>query len=249
MLAHCLENGVSVLGVGKSHEVRRQRLQISEGVVVDESIRTNVTEYTIRNKKEENFKMVLEHTRGLGENSLIAFDSEQVEIAETEKTSSNNWRVYFDLAPSETVTLTATESCLERREVGLGWGNVSGYMDAINPLKENPVVKECCNIQDEIVETSRLISENNKRVSQLSTHMARVQESLESAKDVKGVDAQAVEWVKELDQSQKSIREIEEHLTPKLVEKRNDLQRKLNAKLAELQFKWSEEPKPTADKP
>ena len=79
MLPHCLENGVKIIRDHKGWEGRRSSLKLSEGVAVTEDVSTYRSSYVVENKKDELFKVALEHANSISDTSCRV-DFEGAEI-------------------------------------------------------------------------------------------------------------------------------------------------------------------------
>jgi hypothetical protein len=242
MLPHCLENGVKIVKENKGYETRRSSLKISDGVGVTEDVQMARTAYAIENKKDEPFKVALEHTNTLGQPNALA-DFEGVEIKEKEKlVDSNGWRVYFELKPKESRTLTVTETYVNQQSVLLN-GNFhwirSNVIDLDNPLATNKQIQACIKVQSEIDDVQEKQQEAAARRQELTQQITRVRENLSATKEV--TTSQTVDkWVTDLDLSEQEIREIDKTTIPKLNKQRKELAAKLAEELKKITASWKD---------
>jgi hypothetical protein len=250
MLPHCLENGVKIVKTKSESTSRRSSINISEGTAVVEQLQTGLTEYTVENKKDEAFKVALEHVNRVhGGNVMVDFvgtedrcdECVNVEIAEREKLD-NGYRVYFEVQPNQTFTLKVTESNLDRQTTILGsrfdWV-MRNIIDVENPLTENKEIQECIEIQKKIDETNsdreRLI--NRKR--ELNDQVDRVRSNLEAAQSVAS-GGKLDKWIDDLDSSEVEIREIDQTKVPECDNRHRTLSNELAEALQKVTASWRE---------
>lgn len=236
-LPHCLENGVKVNKVDKGHESVVSVLSFGNGSVVQETVQTSRVEYTLTNKKDETFKIHIEHLCVLGDNkNTVTFDG--VELAEVEKIDGGR-RMYFKLEPNSAVTLAVNERHVHTDKFSIGnnwnwiWGHVSG-----KSISSDPVIQECFKLNEEINKLQRDIGDKNNRVDELEQQAERVRNNLTAAKDVSGSEMVG-EWVRDLDSTEKEIREIERNQVPALQQNVRALQEKLAAKIQSISVSWN----------
>ena len=240
MLPHCLENGVRIIKGKSEVRVRRSSINISEGAAVVEQVQTGVTEYTIENKKSEPFKIALEHvSRVVGENAMIDFSG--IETKEKEKID-NGWRVYFEVGANQKLTLTATESNLDRQTTILrnqfDWIS-RNIIDVESPLTEDPQIQKCVEIQGKIDECEREHNAARTRTGELNQQVERVRANLESAKSVAS-GGKIDKWIDDLDDSETEIRKINKETLPALTKKINGLSKEMSAALQKVTANWKE---------
>lgn len=245
-LPHCLENGVKVVKEPKGVNSAVSTIRISEGVIFQEQVSVARTDYLIVNKKNEEFKVHVEHSNMLhGPNNNVAFEG--VEVKETEKVhDTNSYRAYFTLKPNEKVTLTVIETMAQSSQFGIGgrfhWiqSNIIGQGLSIN---KDEGLQACVSLQKQIDDVQTQIGEAEERVSDLDEQADRVRNNLSAAKDVSGSDMVA-EWVRDLDTTEKEIRSINKKTIPDLQKKQRELQEQLAAKLQAISVSWKNEQPP-----
>lgn len=241
MLPHCLENGVKIVKDQKPVQSKRASLKLSEGVCVVEDVSTGVTTYVVENKKDELFKVAIEHVNALGGNMNINVDFEGVELKDREKLASGNgYRLYFELAPKQTITVKATETLLNHQSFKLGnqfnWIK-NNVIDVKNPLAKDKGVIAAQKVQKEIDDVQAEINEARGRRQELKEQGERVRENITATKDV-GNSATVAEWVKDLDAAEKEIRVIDKKTLPDLTAKVKDLQNKLADEIRKIEANW-----------
>lgn len=234
MLPHCLENGVSIRANHKCGKIERRSIRISDGIGYNELVNTSVTEYWIRNKKDEAFKLALEHSNRFVEESIVDFDG--MEIIEQEKLS-NGRRVYLELSPNQDYTLIVTEMFVDQQEVILrDYAYIGQWISDGLPLLDNPQVKACTVIQEQLDDVNQNILDANDHVSKLSDQADRVRQNI-------GVTQQSsastvVEWISDLDITEKEIREITKSNLPDLNKRRKELVSQMQSTLKLIVTHW-----------
>lgn len=234
MLPHCLENGVSIRVSHNRGKVERRSIRISDGVGYNELVNTSVTEYRIKNKKNEAFKLALEHSNQFVEESIVGFDG--MEIVEEEKLS-NGHRVYLELAPNQESTLTVTETFVDQQEVLLkDYAYIGQWISDGLPLLDNPQVRACSHFQEQLDTVSHDIREAESRVQDLTEQADRVRQNIGVTQQV-ATDTVG-EWISDLDTTEKEIREITKTKLPDLKKRHKELLGQLRSVLKSIVTHW-----------
>ena len=240
MLPHCLENGVKIVKEHKGYETKRVSVKLSAGAGISEDVQTSQTNYVIENKKDEKFKVALEHNCRINQ-STVTCEFNGPDIKEKEKLADGNgWRVYFELGPKESVTLSVSETYVAQSTTNFGgdfWWIKQNVIDQKSPLSSNEDIKRCLDIQRQIDDLVERHNNAEEKVEQLNEQVVRVRSNLEAAKSVaasKKVDA----WIDDLDNSETQIRELTEKTIPKLTKDRMNLQSKMAEELSKLTATW-----------
>lgn len=245
MLPHCLENGVKITRECRPVQNRRTSIRVSEGVALAEEVSTAISTYTIVNKKDQPFKLAIEHSNVLSFSSTVV-DFTGVEIKEKEKLPvGNGYRVYMELAPNQTVTLMASETQINRQEyvISNNWNWIrNNIIDTHNPLSENKDLMACIKIQEQIDAISREIDEYDTHREELNEQVNRVRANLTAAKDIGNsqINNWVNNWVKDIDDTEKEIRNIDKEKIPSLKTKMRDLQLNLTKELKRLALDWKD---------
>jgi len=245
MLPHCLENGMKVSKKTLPTESRLTAVRISDGVGLTEIVSTGVTEYTLTNKKNEPFKLALEHLSILGgENVMVDFEG--VELQEQEKLSqSNGWRAYFTVGANQSATLKVTETRLDRREVNIvnhfRWVQ-QNVIESGKSIANDKTVKQCVEIQSQIDDKNRQIQEAQQRVAEVNQEREGVREDLRAAESVASGD-KLTSWVAEIDAAKAEARKLQKETIPNLTKERDALLKSLQETLSTLAVSWSDQKK------
>ena len=236
-LPHCLENGVKVVKKDDNIENKRQSLRLSEGVAFDEYTKSKTTTYIVENRKDEKFKMMVEYDNVLGDNSLVNFLGADTEIEKTEK----GYHVYFDLEPKAKVVLEVNETVLVKNSISLhnnfNW-IVRNIIKPDEVLSDNKDILEAASIQRQMDLLDQEIEEIRERRSELVDQKDRIREDLMAAKEVTDVTVTS-EWVVDLKESEKEIREIDNVTIPEKNKLAKELKYKLEVKISEISADWT----------
>lgn len=236
-LPHCLENGVKVVKKDGNLENKRQSLRLSEGVALDEYVKSKTTTYTIENRKDEKFKMMVEYDNNLGDSSIVNFHGVDTEVEKTEK----GYHVYFDLEPKEKVVLEVNETDLVKNSISLHNNFNWIVRNIINPnetLSDNKDILEAASIQKEMDLLEQEIDEIRDRRNELVDQKDRIREDLMAAKEATDATVTS-EWVVDLKDSEKEIREIDNVTIPEKNKLAKELKHKLEAKISEISADWT----------
>ena len=242
MLPHCLENGVKIIKEDKGQEQRRSSLKLSDGVGVTEDVMTALTDYVIENKKDEPFKVALEHSNSLyGANVQIEFEG--VEVKEKEKLADGDgWRVYFELKAKENLKLKVVEVAVQQSSVILGsnfhWIR-NNIITSENPLSSDKQILACIAAQKEIDDLLEKQNSANARLRELTEQVDRVRENLSAVKDVT-TSATIDKWVQDLESSETEIREINKSTIPSIIKKTKEATKKLADELKKVTVSWKD---------
>jgi len=231
MLPHCLENGMKIIKRVGQHDVTRTSLQFSDGVAINETLRVVATTYRVENKKDESFKLALEHDNVLDENPQVSFEG--VKVAEQEQLS-HGWRVYLEVKPKEEFTLTVSESLLGYQNIRMAdLGYIQSCVQDGIPLKEHPIIQECMKLQANIDEIEHQLQDLNNRRQSLTDQADRVRSNLAAS-------GSNPDWVKDLGDTENNIREADEQI-PQIRKKLRDLTQQLREKMKTIDLTWSAE--------
>lgn len=231
MLPHCLENGVKVSNKLVCHTTERIGFKFQNGAVFDETRSIIEQEYSLENKKNELFKIGLDHATTFLDNSTITASG--VEGIKQEKTNDGH-RFYFELKPNETAKLVVKEITVFSQAVVINRDFCSLYKNAIKAggFSENKTILACVAIQEEINKVNKLIKDKESEKAEIVKQMEIIRANLSAAKDV-GQNTLVNEWVKDLDVAVKDIKNLEKTIIPSLRSQEIYLKEKLNNTIKE----------------
>lgn len=184
-LPHCLENGVKIVKELKGSTTTLSQIKISEGVTCQETVHVARTDYVIVNKKDEEFKVHIEH-ENIYKDSIVS--SEGAEVEDVEKVEEGN-RFFLKIKPKESVTLSVIERLADSESwsVSGGWTWIrTNVIGKVTDFDKNEHLKKCISIQEEIDNKSKEMSQCRSQQQYLQSQVERVRKNLEAAKDVGG---------------------------------------------------------------
>lgn len=239
MLPHALENGVKIAKATKETETRRNSIQISDGVAIDEQVQTSITEYVVENKRDESFKIALEHVNVLTR-SNVQVGFEGADIKESDKLSGGQ-RVYFELTANQHLVIKVTEVSVWGTTVALkdfGW--LTSVVSTYKPLSEDPQIMKCAAIQSQIDDQDRQSQDESLRKTELEQQVQRVRQNLSA---VQGKSTELVnKWIIDLDETEGEIRKITKDILPGLQRSKKKLLEELRGELKKILTTWKDEP-------
>lgn len=244
LLPHRLENGVKIVKENKGTETALRSINISHGVAVQQHVYTATTEYALTNKKNETFKVLIEHTRVLSQAKQPP-EFSGVEVKEVEKTTNGN-RVYIELAPNESITLTVTERFVSGQKVHLV-GNfhwiVQNIFNPKLPLADHARLRTCSKLQTAIDACSLQIAAFQNKMADMDEDAERLRRNIEAtksaAKDGSSEAADIVSnWVVGLNNLDKEIRDIRKVQISALEAEREQISEGLDIELERIFVDW-----------
>lgn len=234
MLPHAVENGVRIIKEEAEVESQQNSIQISKGVICEESFNQAVTTYTVDNRKDEEFKLLIEHKQRLYD-SKTKFAG--TEIKETEKIG-DNVRAYVTLPANSKLTITATDTSIEEQTYTIqNPGQLKTVLRAKHPLLSNKEIQNCSNLQVKIDLLNEQVTQNLTRRNELVEQTNRVRENVKATKDEAASDIRKT-WIEDLHKSETEIRRIETELVPQLQSKIKDVRAELSEALLQLSVQW-----------
>lgn len=243
MLPHCVENGVKITKEAKNRESKLSSLKFSAGIAVQEHVFTASTVYTIENKKDEAFKLAVEHVNTLGNMTNTNVDFDGVEVKEKEKLiETAGYRVYIELAPKQSITMTVTETAIHSQQI-----NIGGYFNWVqanviatnNPLAQDKGIIACVKIQEKIDEVETNIANLEEQRDELNEQLTRVRDNIAAVKGNEGNKTTITEWGNDLDATDKMIRNIDKKELPKARKTQEELSQQLQEALKNISATWS----------
>ncbi len=244
LLPHCVENSVRVIKTEKGQQARRSSFKISDGVVFDEHSSTAVVEYEIENKKDEDYKFVLEHQYEIADEKTL-LSVEGVEVKDTEKlVVTPGQRLYFNLKAKEKLKLVFTEVFVASQSIQLNdcYWLQSAIIQTENPLSDDAGVKKCITAQEKLDGTRQGINELVARKKELVEQAARVRQNLEAVKGGPGTEV-VKNWTQDLQSTEDEIRKIDKTDIPALKKQEKAQVGQVYDALKSIKVQWSENDK------
>jgi len=241
ILPHCLENGLKIYKENFQSSYALIGINISKSILIQEHLSTSSVDYQIRNTKNEEFSVIVEHTNVLNKsggnvkNSIKVPDT--LRISQEEKTN-DGVRYYFKVPANYSGSITVTENLVISRQMGLGNLQIVQSLVGSNgfSIEENPAYKACKGVQTKIDELNIEWQDFQTKKNNLERVEERNRKNLTAVKDVNS--ASATEWASELKKASDKIADIEDVQFPRIQKEIRDLQVTLAEKIAELSVAW-----------
>jgi hypothetical protein len=242
VLPFCLENGVRVVKESKPLKDTTTKISILKGYSHEERRFVGTTTYNILNKKDEPFKLMLEHVSMLPQSATppkVTPAPKQLEKL------SNGHRIYLDLGAKAELEIVVMETHIDETKVAIfnsyNWiaQNVLNDKDK-QSLHGNESIKKCIAIQEEIEQIDHEIATHKEAVASLDKRTNRLRENIKSTKEEAGSAETRIGWVKALDVGTNSIEEIENKTLPELTKRRKTQSDKLTAALKAIHAEWTQ---------
>lgn len=236
MLPHAVETGVNCRTDEKEVQTQVTALRIAEGVLLCESTRTGATHYIFKNLKDEKFTVYIEHKR------LIPHSKLTCKTAKVADTLKNGQVVFsFELPAKAEMTVVMDEQKVDSRRVEtrdmMTWLR-QNVVNTTNPLGNNPAIRTCVAIQEEIDGVGREIRETNTKVQNINNEQERLRKNLVASAGA-GPDLET--WRVRLAKSEQELVKTETETLPALQRKLETLQDKLYKALQKLSASWANE--------
>lgn len=232
LLKFCLENGVKIVKENKNVKNAVTSLRLTEGFSYEERRYTAKTQYDITNKKEEPFKVLLEHVNQLEEPTIEIIGGKM-----TEKLA-NGYRISLELGSKAEVMVTITETRVEEARVAIynnyGW-IVQHVIDPDHALAKDKSVQACMQIQSQIEDLDRDIATEKSKVTSIDKNIDRLHKNLAATKEKTETTDK---WIKSVDEATDKIGEIEREVSRLEVDKKQ-LSSKLAKALKSIHAEWT----------
>lgn len=241
VIPHQLETGVRVVARRFPVESRINHITISEGTYLSEVINTSRGTFVVRNKKDEEFRISLEHDGALGEGAELTVDIDRPPTNWHQEAIPGGWRISLSLAPKEEVSLDVMEARKSDQRVVLDEGNFHYLLNASASLVGDPQVRAALRVQEQIRDHEGRVVEAK---AEKDAHLAL-------AKRVAGYVEKAPEgeqrntWLKDLAEAETEIRKIDRDRLPGLNNKLKALRQKLREALTAIVADWDWKSDPT----
>lgn len=248
MIPHCLENGVKIIKEFKTKTDEVNSIRFGKGLVVEQRVHRAVTEYVVENRKDKEFKVLVEHRNFLGTaTDTPSFTGTKVDDVE-KLASGDGYRAYFVVKAKEKLTLTVTEQFTRSSEYRID-NNYDWFRRYIvlpkHPLVDNAHIRSCEAVQAEIDRVDEEINRLQEHHDELQVQGERVRRNLQATKDEAASKVRS-QWVADLDESEQEMRNIVKEQIPDLEAEKKKLQKDLHTELKRLSASWEQVPKSTA---
>jgi hypothetical protein len=241
LLPFALETGVKINHDSPRYEVRTAKVSIAEGVCWRTTLTVRETTYSVRNLRDEQFAVVVDHTQS----------SKRTKLKITQERNGQNmplpavgtlpegWRLDFQLAGGEQVLLRLVESRTERLKIELGDANDIPKLQAIfegvdSPLLADGPFQRCLELQAQVSAKRSEIAKANSQLQSLNNRQERLRKNL----GVAGKDEQSAKWLGELGAAESQLTELEDATLPRLERERRELEEELRQGLKAVVLDW-----------
>ena len=239
LVPHSLELGVIVLKQSDPLGTRLVRIKVADGAMVREVAENLRTTFLLKNKLDEPFTFVLEYNQLLADSEMSIAGPE---VSLREKTPAG-LRSEFPLAPgTDPIVVTVEETRLKAHEVYLNEHTLATFGEK-DRLIDDPRVVEAMKIQGSIERAKRELARQQAARKAAIDKQSRVQQLVASAR---GGGHQANEWMKDLAETEKTIRELDERVIPGLTAELDALHQKIGEALKAIRATWEDPVVPTA---
>lgn len=228
LLCHAVETGVRVHFECGNPKDRISAFRIKRGVGVTVSSVMSLSEYVIKNVKDETFSVVLDHnaTLRVGQSNVSAkLNGDPIQPSDQIK---DGWRYEFALGPNETVVLTIDEHTSMEQTVSAGEWLIRSQ-DA-KSLLNKPEIKRIMGLQHAVNVTEQAVLDLEEKLERLNQDHSRALDMIKS--DPHG------DWRKMLIDAEKDIQDTGRNKLPTARENLRTAQDALKDYLNSLAEEW-----------
>lgn len=250
LLPHALETGVSVHRDQKRQRNKVIALRLSEGVCYTSTRQRREIHYHVRNSRDEQYELVLDHDNTLMEPDIKAriFVEGDDQPLDTASELADGVRYSISIGPKAEMVVKVVEQRTEQstmelvtttkrhEDMRIEWLQQS-LVTTNGPLASDQGVRECLEIHQELEAKRQEISDAVKETERLADRQDRLRKNLKTG----GQDELTNRWRTELDEAEQAIRKIEEERIPALRDEDKAVRSKLKDALKSLSAEWSEE--------
>ncbi len=250
LLPHALETGVSVKQDPKRQRNKVVALRLSEGFCYTSTRQRRETRYHIKNSRDQQFELVLDHDFTLTEPDIetrIHRDG-NVQLMEEASRLTSSVRYSVTIEPSSAFVVTVVEqrialSKVELIKVTKQYENLQiewleqNLVVTNGPLAQDPGVRDCLELHQRLTEKQQEISDVVDNTERLAARQERLRQNIKAG----GQDQLTNRWRTELDEAEQAIKQIEEETLPKLRMEEKTFRSKLKSALKSLSSEWTED--------
>ncbi len=235
LLCHALETGVRVRFTPGNPEQEVVAIQISEGAGFQTIEWTRHSEFTIKNIKDEDFKLILDHETVWDKNGKLTC---LLDDGPTEPTESLKNGARFEIAvPADgEVTLFVDEQFTQEQnlQINSNW-ITNSIIAAEHPLANDPAIQKIMELQQTVDTRREDENELENRLEVVTTEQNRIRGLIKS-------DPNNEEWKADLRATETEIREISRGKQPAARKAETEAQRERNEALKKIACQWKQQP-------
>ena len=235
LLCHALETGVRVRYAPGDQQQEVVAIQISEGAGFQTIEWTRHSEYTIKNIKDEEFKLILDHQKVWHENGKLTclLDDGPTEPTESLKSGA---RFEITLPADGEVALFVDEQFTQEQKLHISSSWItSSIIAAEHPLANDPAIQKIMQLQQTLETRREEEEELAERLHVVTSEQQRIRGLIES-------DPNNEEWKADLRTTETEIREISREQQPAAQKATKDVQRERNEALKKVACQWKQQP-------
>ena len=237
LVPHSLELGVLVLKKSEPVAERLVKINVADGMVVEENAENLRTTYLLKNKLDEPFTVVFEYQQVLANSEM---KTGGLDVAHREKIPGGI-RFEFNLGPMvESTAVSIQESRLTIQLISLTEEALAAFGEQAR-FTDDPRVAEAMKLQESVGQKKRELARQQARRKAALEKQARVQQLVATARGGGGgASHQSNEWMKDLGQTEMTIRELDEKIIPTLNAELEGLYGKIGEALQSIRATWED---------
>ena len=250
LLPHALENGMSIHRDDKRERNKVVALRLLRGVCYTSTRQTRETHYHIKNNRDVESTLFLDHDYTLIEPDLEArlkTPAEKTAEQPVDKKLANGVRFQLPIGPHAECVLIVSEQRIADSRVQLVY--VSDQVDNFQikwieqnliktngPLAGDEGLQNCLQIHQKLEAKQQEIEDALKEIERLAERQERLRKNIKSG----GQDELTSRWRSELDEAEQSIKRIEDQQIPALQNEERKLRTQMREALTGLAVEWSD---------
>jgi hypothetical protein len=236
ILPHALETGVKVENMDTKFSDDFMSLKISQGVGVTITRKMMVTEYRIKNSKDEEFKLIFDydHHFGRGGEKKVKVTLNGQELHATKEKDSH--RITFPVTANGTYELRIEEMNILESKTKMDSGLAMGWFDTNIIRRKLPVGESSLK---EAIDLRKKMDEIEEEIKKLQGQREMRIEEQKRAIMLLESDPSNEAWKKDLATSEDEIRKIDRVGIPTLEQTREETLEKFYTALKTIAYEWA----------
>ncbi len=249
LLPHALETGVAVRREEANMHSKVISLHFSKGFCYTSTRQQCETIYHIKNNRNEQYQLILDHTFHLKEPKIVASVEEEQEKTPVslKQVLAEAGRFSLTIMPKTELTLSIAEQAVDSSSINIlpTYGHHSeiridwleqNIVQSDGPLASDKNIQNCLKIHQNIVKIQQKIEMAESDASRLKERQDRIRKNIKAG----GNDELTSSWRNDLDKIEKTIEQIEETEIPTLTAKQDQANAKLTNAIKMLAVEWIE---------
>jgi len=247
LLPYALETGVRLRRESKKRRQKQVALQLSEGYCYTSTHQTQSTVYLIKNHRDEQFELFLDHDYVFQKPKLecTVTRSDGPAVCEPTDSLKNGFRISLAVAPNEELSLKVVESRVDKSSIQL----VNATQDSTNmpwlinnlvatngPLANDPGIRKCLEIQQRLDAKREQVVQAESEKERLESRQARLRDNIKAG----GHDDQTSRWKTDLGKAEDKLVQLEDETIPNIKSEEIQIKKELQDGLMALAAEWTE---------